>query len=176
MVLLLKQWKSRSSPGIAARGAGNSFLSKTHSHVRAQRSHTIHPSVAGWSSPVARQAHNLKVTGSNPVPATNTAKSPPNPSVGGLLLCPACTRSVIANQVSSNRPGRSRNHVLPKPGSTHSHPPNLSATRRSPSASRPSASAHRPTPETPRSPQCRPAGRPGPAASAPPFHPPVPSR
>lgn len=25
---------------------------------------------AGWSSPVARQAHNLKVTGSNPVPAT----------------------------------------------------------------------------------------------------------
>src|ERR1700733_6624322 len=29
---------------------------------------------AGWSSPVARQAHNLKVTGSNPVPAT---KDPP---------------------------------------------------------------------------------------------------
>ncbi len=26
---------------------------------------------AGWSSPVARQAHNLKVTGSNPVPATS---------------------------------------------------------------------------------------------------------
>ena len=28
---------------------------------------------AGWSSPVARQAHNLKVTGSNPVPATSLA-------------------------------------------------------------------------------------------------------
>ncbi len=28
--------------------------------------------IAGWSSPVARQAHNLKVTGSNPVPATNS--------------------------------------------------------------------------------------------------------
>ena len=28
---------------------------------------------AGWSSPVARQAHNLKVTGSNPVPATPSA-------------------------------------------------------------------------------------------------------
>ena len=27
---------------------------------------------AGWSSPVARQAHNLKVVGSNPTPATNT--------------------------------------------------------------------------------------------------------
>jgi hypothetical protein len=26
--------------------------------------------VAGWSSPVARQAHNLKVVGSNPAPAT----------------------------------------------------------------------------------------------------------
>ncbi len=25
---------------------------------------------AGWSSPVARQAHNLKVVGSNPTPAT----------------------------------------------------------------------------------------------------------
>ena len=29
--------------------------------------------IAGWSSPVARQAHNLKVTGSNPVPATKQA-------------------------------------------------------------------------------------------------------
>ena len=27
--------------------------------------------IAGWSSPVARQAHNLEVAGSNPVPATN---------------------------------------------------------------------------------------------------------
>src|SRR5215468_8263791 len=26
---------------------------------------------AGWSSPVARQAHNLKVRGSNPLPATS---------------------------------------------------------------------------------------------------------
>ena len=30
--------------------------------------------VAGWSSPVARQAHNLKVVGSNPTPATNLIK------------------------------------------------------------------------------------------------------
>ena len=29
---------------------------------------------AGWSSPVARQAHNLKVRGSNPLPATNPIK------------------------------------------------------------------------------------------------------
>ena len=37
---------------------------------------------AGWSSPVARQAHNLKVVGSNPTPATkkrndNNALAPP---------------------------------------------------------------------------------------------------
>src|SRR4029077_8877447 len=33
--------------------------------------HIITPTTAGWSSPVARQAHNLKVIGSNPIPATN---------------------------------------------------------------------------------------------------------
>ncbi len=27
--------------------------------------------IAGWSSPVARRAHNPKVVGSNPAPATN---------------------------------------------------------------------------------------------------------
>ena len=31
---------------------------------------------AGWSSPVARQAHNLKVVGSNPTPATSPKKTP----------------------------------------------------------------------------------------------------
>src|SRR5690606_3097405 len=29
---------------------------------------------AGWSSPVARQAHNLKAAGSNPAPATKNTK------------------------------------------------------------------------------------------------------
>jgi hypothetical protein len=29
------------------------------------------PWIAGWSSLVARQAHNLKAAGSNPAPATN---------------------------------------------------------------------------------------------------------
>src|ERR1700760_2116721 len=41
----------------------------------ARLAYTRPPSDAGWSSPVARQAHNLKVTGSNPVPAT-IKKSP----------------------------------------------------------------------------------------------------
>ena len=33
------------------------------------------PKIAGWSSLVARQAHNLKVLGSNPSPATNISNA-----------------------------------------------------------------------------------------------------
>ena len=51
MVLCLKARESRSLPGLKNTAAIN----------------------AGWSSLVARQAHNLKVAGSNPAPATNTA-------------------------------------------------------------------------------------------------------
>ena len=45
---------------------------------------------AGWSSPVARQAHNLKVVGSNPTPATktkpDTQRRTPRTSAGLFLL------------------------------------------------------------------------------------------
>src|ERR1051325_3127946 len=48
---------------------------------------------AGWSSPVARQAHNLKVTGSNPVPATkynhenkSLDTQRPKPSASGVSM------------------------------------------------------------------------------------------
>ncbi len=45
------------------------------------------PTNAGWSSPVARQAHNLKVIGSNPIPATNIIwRSPSRSSGAGFLL------------------------------------------------------------------------------------------
>ena len=60
MVLCLKTRESRSPPGLP------STRHATHSLTQAQRFG------AGWSSPVARQAHNLKVAGSNPAPATNT--------------------------------------------------------------------------------------------------------
>jgi hypothetical protein len=43
---------------------------RTTKEDRAAAVHLQKKTVAGWSSPVARQAHNLKVTGSNPVPAT----------------------------------------------------------------------------------------------------------
>ena len=73
MVLSLKRWKSRSSPGIEARATCitrylNPFTNVSYPFANAN--------VAGWSSPVARQAHNLKVTGSNPVPATKSYDSP----------------------------------------------------------------------------------------------------
>src|SRR6186997_2996324 len=35
-----------------------------------RRDYVCPPLIAGWSSLVARQAHNLKVAGSNPAPAT----------------------------------------------------------------------------------------------------------
>ena len=38
------------------------------------RNNLVYNSCAGWSSLAARRAHNPKVTGSNPVPATNTGK------------------------------------------------------------------------------------------------------
>ena len=54
--------------------------------------------IAGWSSPVARRAHNPKVVGSNPAPATtlcdqkryHTEKAR-NHAVSGLFSCPVLT-------------------------------------------------------------------------------------
>ena len=40
---------------------------------------------AGWSSPVARQAHNLKVIGSNPIPATKPQIQPRTCSPGRVM-------------------------------------------------------------------------------------------
>src|SRR6218665_3886248 len=43
------------------------------------------PGNAGWSSPVARQAHNLKAAGSNPAPATKSYAIPKKPPRGAFL-------------------------------------------------------------------------------------------
>jgi hypothetical protein len=42
--------------------------------------------IAGWSSPVARQAHNLKVIGSNPIPATRH-QALENMTFSGVFCC-----------------------------------------------------------------------------------------
>jgi hypothetical protein len=85
MVLCLKTWESRSLPGLqkaeesSSTGRQRTEDGRQISVIRPLFS-VLRPLFgAGWSSPVARQAHNLKVTGSNPVPATKISPqiSPP---------------------------------------------------------------------------------------------------
>src|SRR5258707_14334808 len=87
MVLSLKRWKSRSSPGIVAGAARKrTFPIQEPIHMSFPRTLAGRHAGAGWSSPVARQAHNLKVTGSNPVPATNATND--NAALrGGVVVC-----------------------------------------------------------------------------------------
>ncbi len=73
MVLRLKARESRSPPGLPNGCSPKPFNTQSHPD-------------AGWSSPVARQAHNLKVTGSNPVPAPKLSKPPSSRS--GASSCP----------------------------------------------------------------------------------------
>ena len=62
---------------------------------------------AGWSSPVARQAHNLKVTGSNPVPATNFSQVDNTPSaLRGAFLRFRAGNGARARPRPSDRPLR----------------------------------------------------------------------
>ena len=78
MVLCLKARESRSLPGLLVTLFAYNGLVKTFflylpclffSRVLFFKATGFFG--AGWSSPVARQAHNLKVAGSNPAPATN---------------------------------------------------------------------------------------------------------
>ncbi len=75
--------KTFSAKGTAAQVVGEKVTAKpTHHRTQTQKkTHTKHKTQkqithtkAGWSSTVARQAHNLKVAGSNPAPATNNLK------------------------------------------------------------------------------------------------------
>src|ERR1700757_3072569 len=66
MVLRLKARESRSPPGLL-KGCNRQDPS-SRSLIR-RRYPLAAKFDAGWSSPVARQAHNLKVIGSNPIPA-----------------------------------------------------------------------------------------------------------
>jgi hypothetical protein len=43
--------------------------------------------IAGWSSPVARRAHNPKVAGSNPAPATKPKPLKSNTFRGFIIDC-----------------------------------------------------------------------------------------
>jgi hypothetical protein len=82
MVLRLKARESRSPPGPLKGCSSQSSRSKVQTLPHDQNTTSF---AAGWSSPVARQAHNLKVTGSNPVPAPNYQEWPP--SGGHFRFC-----------------------------------------------------------------------------------------
>ena len=64
MVLRLKTWESRSPPDLKR------DISLVNDDKIPRSQNQPSGTDAGWSSPVARQAHNLKAAGSNPAPAT----------------------------------------------------------------------------------------------------------
>ena len=71
----LRRWYCTSRCGRVGRRQARQSPHKLSPHpLYAGHGQTLGPTIAGWSSPVARQAHNLKVVGSNPTPAT-TLKS-----------------------------------------------------------------------------------------------------
>ena len=68
------------------------------------------PLDAGWSSQVARQAHNLKVVGSNPTPATKSSQYNKR-LAGGILIPQAISRftSTPRQQITSPPRGTGTN-------------------------------------------------------------------
>src|SRR6266700_1825236 len=80
----------------------------------AQHPHRTYFRRAGWSSLVARQAHNLKVAGSNPAPATKFSE--PRWSIAFTLsrtrresftsVCPTMSREESNNTTAANHAGQ----------------------------------------------------------------------
>ena len=125
--------KHTSAHGTVSQDTGESVAArpaqhKTHipSSQNAADGATYRPGVreigAGWSSPVARQAHNLKVAGSNPAPATKHSKTRTEPAAARTAHTPARTAHAAR---ASTRPGpaaphkarakRIRTRAMPRP-------------------------------------------------------------
>jgi hypothetical protein len=84
MVLRLKARESRSLPGLRSALSGAMLKQGLPFQIMSDQTfphmlYIAHVGTfdAGWSSPVARQAHNLKVVGSNPAPAPKVYGSRP---------------------------------------------------------------------------------------------------
>ena len=126
--------KHTSAHGTVSQDTGESVAArpaqhKTHTHSltqhdpgrRSRDRHTTNTG-AGWSSPVARQAHNLKVAGSNPAPATKHSKTRTEPAAARTAHTPARTAHAAR---ASTRPGpaaphkarakRIRTRAMPRP-------------------------------------------------------------
>ncbi len=116
MVLCLKTRESRSLPGlpIACKllitiygpplgSAGPQTLNRVFAAFCLPKRYEN--SFAGWSSPVARQAHNLKAAGSNPAPATKMKPASAKAVAGFLLFEP--TRKTSSAQFAIEKSFRS---------------------------------------------------------------------
>jgi hypothetical protein len=57
----------------------------------------VPPSNAGWSSPVAREAHNLEVAGSNPVPAIFEEAPDRETAISGVFFFWLCFNRIPAD-------------------------------------------------------------------------------
>ena len=69
---------ARSADGTPAETGATPSIPQGHHRARGPcviSGELTYPCRAGWSSPVARQAHNLKVVGSNPTPATKLSET-----------------------------------------------------------------------------------------------------
>src|SRR5215203_740268 len=113
MVLCLKTRESRSLPDLPRTKPSSSFSRRFGAASRLRLSKAVAVD-AGWSSPVARQAHNLKVTGSNPVPATiqHTARKPHYSCSGAFVRIEPVRHlraAVISHDVGLHDPGFSSN-------------------------------------------------------------------
>ncbi len=77
-----RRWTA-SLPGWTDRRRANSCRKGVA--IDAEPAYKAPPPFAGWSSPVARQAHNLKVISSNLVPATTLIEPTLSPLLSGLF-------------------------------------------------------------------------------------------
>ena len=101
MVLRLKARESRSPPGLPRgclrqKNPSSRLLFAGFYPLAAKFD-------AGWSSPVARQAHNLKVIGSNPIPAPKISENPAGPGQRGFSLCAVNGRLDLGHELAAKR-------------------------------------------------------------------------
>ena len=100
MVLRLKTWESRSPPNLKR---DTSLINDANTPDRKSKPSGTD---AGWSSPVARQAHNLKAAGSNPAPATTFTEPPKAPQLRGLWRSEQARSAPSAPRPRQRPPGR----------------------------------------------------------------------
>ena len=120
MVLRLKARESRSPPGLPG-GQRNEDKSQIRTS-RTLSSFRSNPLAAGWSSPVARQAHNLKVVGSNPTPATNSLNDIRclEPDLNSRVF--ACPKQLNATSTFDESPLKSGGLLRLGPSAGRNHP------------------------------------------------------